>query len=213
MVSKLSQYSEKEELFNSVTHGIGLLFSIPALIVLIVFSSLYGTIWHIVSFSIYGTTLVTLYLSSTLYHSAKNLELKKKLNVFDHSAIYLLIAGTYTPFLLTVLRGAWGWSLLGVIWSLALIGIIFKIMSEARLKAISATAYVLMGCVILIAIKPLIDNLGTEGLWWLLGGGISYIVGAVIYTLQKLPYHHGIFHIFVLGGSFAHWIAIFFYLL
>jgi hemolysin III len=213
MTNKVLQYSEKEELFNSVSHGIGLLLSIPATILLIVYSSLYGTVWHVFSFSIYGATLITLYLASTLYHSAKNEELKKKLNIFDHSSIYLLIAGTYTPFLLVVLQGGWRWSLFCVVWGLAIIGIFFKIIWGTRLKIVSATAYVLMGWVIVIAIKPLINNLSTAGLWWLFAGGISYTVGAVLYTIKKLPYNHAIFHIFVLGGSIAHWISVFFYVL
>jgi hemolysin III len=213
MGSSVSQYSEKEEYFNVISHGIGLLLSIPATVLLIVYSSLYGTVWHVVSFSIYGATLITLYLASTLYHNAKNEALKKKLNVFDHSSIYLLIAGTYTPFLLVVLHGTWGWSLFGVVWGIAIIGIFFKIISKARLKIMSASAYVLMGWVVVIAINPLLNNLSTPGLWWLFVGGISYTVGAVLYTIKKLPYNHGIFHIFVLGGSIAHWIAVFFYVL
>ena len=207
------QYTAKEEVFNALTHGLGLLLSIPALILLVVSASLHGSIWHIVSFSIYGTTLFILYLASTLYHSVNNPGLKKKLNVFDHSAIYLLIAGTYTPFLLVVLHGAWGWSLFGVIWGLATIGITLKIISNARLKIASAIAYVLMGWVIVVAIGPLIENFSTEGLWWLFAGGFSYTVGAIFYLFKKLPHHHGIFHIFVLFGSFAHWVAVFFYVL
>jgi hemolysin III len=213
MEKYIPKYTKKEELFNSISHGFGLLLSIPALILLVVYACIEGSVWHIISFSIYGSTLVTLYLASTLYHSAKRPEIKKKLNVFDHSAIYLLIAGTYTPFLLVVLPGAWRWILFIVIWGLALIGIIFKIVYGTKRKIVSATAYVLMSWVMVIAIKPLINNLSTDGLWCLLAGGISYTVGAVIYTFKKLPQHHGIFHIFVLVGSFAHWIAVFFYVL
>jgi hemolysin III len=181
-------------------------------VLLVVYASLFGDVWHIVSFSIYGTSLLILYLASTLYHAVKKEALKKKLNVFDHAAIYLLIAGTYTPFLLVALRGAWGWSLFGVVWGIALIGISIKILVEGRLKIVSATAYVLMGWIVVIAIKPLINSLEPAGLWWLFAGGISYTVGAIFYVFKKLPYHHGIFHIFVLGGSFAHWVSVFFYL-
>jgi hemolysin III len=206
-------YSPKEELFNTISHGIGLLLSIPALIVLIVYSCLYGTVWHTVSFSIYGISLVTLYLASTWYHGTKEEKLKKKLNVFDHSAIYVLIAGTYTPFLLVSLHGAWGWSLFGVVWGLALIGIYFELVKEKQNKVISAIAYILMGWVIVIAIKPLINNLAFGGLMWLMIGGLFYTIGAVFYTRKKMPNHHGIFHVFVLLGSMAHWIAVFCYIL
>lgn len=213
MSNTVRQYSVKEEKFNTISHAIGLLLSIPALILLIIYSSIYGNVWHIVSFSIYGASLITLYLASTLYHGSKDESIKKKLNVFDHSAIYLLIAGTYTPYLLVVLRGLWGWSLFGVIWGLAAIGIFFKLITEQKSKVVSATAYVLMGLVIIVAIKPLINNLQPGGLFWLLIGGLSYIVGAVFYTFKNMPNHHGIFHVFVLGGSIAHWISIFFYVL
>ncbi|NJO90479.1 MAG: hemolysin III family protein [Chloroflexia bacterium] len=206
-------YSVKEEIVNVITHGLGLLLSIPALVLLIVYASLYGTVWHIISFSIYGSTLVILYLASTLYHAARKPKRKENLNIFDHSAIYLLIAGTYTPFLLVTLRGPWGWSLFGVVWGLAFVGVVMKFFFMSKYKIVSALAYVFLGWVIIIAVKPLINNLDTGGLWWLLAGGISYTVGAVLYTLKKLPYHHGIFHVFVLGGSFAHWMAVFYYVL
>jgi hemolysin III len=213
MENTKAAYTPAEELVNAISHGLGLLLSIPGLVLLVVYAGLYGTVWHIVSFSIYGTSLVLLYLASTLYHSVKNEALKKKLNVFDHSAIYLLIAGTYTPFLLIVLRGAWGWSLFGVVWGIALVGIAIKILVKGRLKIVSATTYVLMGWIVVIAIKPLINNLETAGLWWLFAGGFSYTIGAVFYVMKKIPHHHGIFHVFVLGGSFAHWWAVFFYLI
>ena len=206
-------YSAKEEIVNTITHGFGLLLSIPALVLLVVFASIEGTVWHIVSFSIYGGTLVLLYLASTLYHAARKPKIKQQLNIFDHSAIYLLIAGTYTPFLLVTLRGPWGWSLFGVIWGLAILGIAVKFFATAKFRSLAALAYVLMGWIIIIAIKPLINNLETGGLWWLLGGGISYTVGAILYLIKKLPYHHGIFHVFVLGGSIAHWVSIFCYVL
>lgn len=211
MEKYIPPYSEKEEKINVLTHGLGLLLSIPALILLVVYSSLYGNVWHVVSFSIYGSSLVLLYLASTLYHAAKKPEIKDKLNIFDHSAIYLLIAGTYTPFLLVTIRGPWGWSLFGIVWGLAIIGILMKFFFTTRYKVVSALAYILMGWVIIIAIKPLINNLSTPGLWWLFAGGLSYTIGAVLYTLKKLPYHHAIFHVFVLGGSFAHWVAVFYY--
>jgi len=207
------QYHNTEELLNVITHGLGFLLSVAALAILIVFASLRGDAWHIVSFTIYGLSLVTLYLASTLFHMTRKQELRNKLNVFDHSAIYFLIAGTYTPFLLVTLRGPWGWSLLGIIWGLAIGGLIFKLFYTGKYDFFSAIIYVLMGWLIIIAIKPMNDNLTTEGLLWLLGGGISYSIGVVFYLINKIPYNHAIFHIWVLLGSFAHFVAIFRYVL
>ena len=206
-------YPKTEELLNVITHGLGFLLSIAALVLLVVFASLQGDVWHIVSFSIYGFSLVVLYLASTLFHSARNPKLRKRLNIFDHSAIYVLIAGTYTPFLLVTLRGPWGWSLLGVIWGLAIAGVVFKLFFTGKYDVMSAIVYVLMGWIIIIAIKPMNENLPTEGLYWLIGGGVSYMIGAGFYLLNKMPYNHAIFHIWVLLGSFAHFIAVFKYVL
>ena len=205
-------YSKKEEFWNILTHGFGLILSIAALVLLVVYSSLYESVWHIVSFSIYGATLVILYAASTLFHSAKNKTTRLRLNVFDHSSIYLLIAGTYTPFLLVTLRGPWGWSLFGVIWGLAIIGVVVKLFFTGRFDKISTAVYVLMGWLIIIAIKPLIENLSPDGLFWLTAGGISYSIGAALYLIKKIPYNHAIFHVFVLIGSICHFIAIFFYI-
>lgn len=207
------QYPKIEESLNVITHGLGFLLSIAALVILVVFASIRGTAWHIVSFSIYGVTLVTLYLASTLFHSVRKQSLRNKLNVFDHISIYFLIAGTYTPFLLVTIRGPWGWSLFGVIWGLAIGGMIFKLFTTGKYDFISAMIYVLMGWLIIIALKPMYENLSNEGLLWLLGGGISYSIGVVFYLLNKLPYNHAIFHIWVLLGSFAHFIAVFRYVL
>ncbi|MEN8120767.1 MAG: hemolysin III family protein [Bacteroidota bacterium] len=206
-----SPYSYKEELFNTISHGIGLVLSIPALIMLVVYANIEGNIWHIVSFSIYGSSLLILYLASTLYHGTKKPELKQKLNVFDHSAIYVLIAGTYTPFALVTLNGPWGWSIFGVVWGLAVIGLVLKLFYIGRFRKISTLAYVLMGWVMVIAIKPLINNLSNDGLFWLFIGGVFYTVGAVLYLFKKLPYNHGIFHVFVLLGSLSHFFAVFYY--
>lgn len=206
-------YSNNEEKLNVITHGFGLLMSIPATILMIVYSNMHGTAWHIVSSCVYGSSLILLYLASTTYHVSKESKLRDRLNVFDHAAIYLLIAGTYTPFLLITLRGTWGWSLFGVVWGLAFIGIILKIMFAKRYKAVSAIAYVLLGSIIVVAIEPLINSIAPGGLWWLFAGGISYILGAVLYVFEKLPYNHAVFHVFVLGGSFAHWMAVYYYVL
>jgi len=207
------KYPKTEEILNVITHGLGSLLSIAALVLLVVFASLNGNVWHIVGVTVYGASLVTLYLASTLYHLSSKQKVRNKLNIFDHSSIYVLIAGTYTPFLLVTLHGPWGWSLLGVVWGLALGGIVFKIFFIGKYDLVSALLYVLMGWLIIIAIKPLNENLATGGLWWLLGGGISYSVGAVFYMVKKIPYNHAIFHIWVLLGSLAHFIAVFFYVL
>ena len=139
--------------------------------------------------------------------------LRNKLNVFDHAAIYFLIAGTYTPFLLVTIRGPWGWSLFGVIWGLAILGLFYKIFYMGKYDILSALIYVIMGWLIIIAIKPMNDNLPPAAMWWLLGGGIAYTIGMVFYLMNKIPYNHAIFHIWVLLGSFAHFFTVFFYVL
>ncbi len=202
----------REEIANVITHGLGLALSVAALVLLVVFASLKGDVWRIVSFSVYGVSLVVLYLASTLFHGAKNLRKKAKLNKFDHSAIYVLIAGTYTPFMLVSLRGAWGWAIFGVIWGLAIAGIIYKIFFySAKYRNASAVVYILMGLIIVIAIKPLLEHVQGVGLWFLFSGGASYILGVIFYVWKKLPYSHPIFHLFVLGGSVLHFIAVFWY--
>ena len=213
MINDARQYQKTEEILNVITHGLGFLLSVVALVILVVYASLDGDAWHIVSFSIYGASLVILYLASTLFHSARKQSLRNKLNIFDHAAIYILIAGTYTPFLLVTIRGPWGWSLFGVIWGLAIGGVIFKLFFTGKYDVISALIYVAMGWLIIIAIKPMNENLSSDGLIWLIGGGISYMIGAVFYLLNKLPYNHAIFHIWVLLGSFAHFVAVFWYVL
>ncbi|MBN1463768.1 MAG: hemolysin III family protein [Paludibacteraceae bacterium] len=213
MAIKAKKYEKKEEILNVATHGIGFLLSVAALVLLVVFSSLKGNAWHIVSYSIYGTSLVVLYLASTLFHWSKKPSRRKKLNVFDHASIYLLIAGTYTPLLLVTLRGPWGWSLFGVVWGMAVLGIVLKFFFTGHYNKLSTLAYIIMGWVVIIAIKPLLANLSTPGLIWLSIGGLSYSIGAIFYLLNKLPYNHAIFHVFVLGGSAAHFVTIFWYVL
>ena len=207
------KYSDREEVLNVITHGTGLIFSIVALVMLVVYASVYGTVWHIVSFSIYGASLVVLYLASTLFHAARNQEVRNYLNIFDHSSIYLLIAGTYTPFVLVTLNGPWGWSLFGVVWGLAITGIVLKLFFTGRYDVASLISYILMGLIILIAVVPLLRNLPIGGLLWLMAGGVAYIVGAVFYIWHTLPYNHAIFHLFVLLGSLCHFVAVFWYVL
>jgi hemolysin III len=211
--NNITYYDSKEEKLNVISHGIGLVLSIVALVLLVVYSSVYGSSWHIVSFSIYGASLILLYSASTFYHYVQNPKLRHKLNIFDHAAIYILIAGTYTPFTLVVLKGWIGWTIFSVSWLLAILGVIFKIYYTGKYDKISTIAYVLMGWLIIFAIKPLVNNFPIEGLLWLLAGGIFYTVGAILYSIKNMKYNHAIFHIFVLLGSFSHFIAIFFYVL
>lgn len=205
---------KREEIVNSLTHLIGLGLSIAATVLMIIKASYYGSAISIVSASIFGATLIILYLASTLYHSARNMRLKYKLNKFDHSAIYILIAGTYTPFSIVLLQGGWGWSIFGVQWGLAIIGTLYKIFwYKPKYRAISAFAYIAMGLVIVIAAQPLAKVIAEKCFIWLAIGGLSYIVGVFFYLSKKIPFAHGIFHLFIIGGSFAHFWAIYNYIL
>lgn len=197
-----------EEIANTVTHGIGLLLSIAGFVVLLVFAILRGTAWHVVACSIYGATLICLYSASTLYHAAVSARLKRALRIFDHSAIYLLIAGTYTPFLLLNLRGPWGWSLFGAIWGLALAGILFKFWFVGHWEHLSTAIYVLMGWLALIATKPVLAHVPSTTLLWLLAGGLFYSGGVIFYVWKRLPYSHAVWHVFVLAGSTCHYFAV-----
>lgn len=206
-------YGPVEEKWNVWSHAFGLVLSVIALVLLVVFASKEGSVKHIVSFSIYGASLIVLYSASTFYHYTQSPRLRHKLNIFDHAAIYILIAGTYTPFTLVVLEGWVGWTLFGVSWGIAIIGVVLKLFYTGRFDKISTIAYVLMGWLIIFAIKPLMHNLPLGGLIWLLSGGLFYTVGAILYSLKNLKYNHAIFHIFVLFGSFCHFMAVFFYVL
>ncbi len=202
-----------EEIANSVTHGIGAGLSVAALSILVTLAGLYGDAWRVVSFSIYGTTLILLYLASTLYHSFQSMRLKRLFNIFDHSAIFLLIAGTYTPFTLVSLRSPWGWSLFGVIWGLAIAGIVFKALFIDKYRLVSVFVYVGMGFLVTIAAKPMFEAIPTGGLVWIAIGGLCYCLGVVFYLWKKLPYGHAIWHLFVLGGSISHFFAMLWYVL
>lgn len=206
-------YSLAEEIANSITHGIGFLTAVAALTVLVVFAALRGTVWHVVSCAIYGTTMALLFAASTLYHSLPWPRAKAVLKIIDHSAIYLLIAGTYTPFLLVSLRGGWGWSLFGVIWGLALVGIGFKAFSAGRFKLLSTLIYIGLGWIVLIAIRPLIHALPLGGILWLLAGGLFYTVGAIFYLGRRIPFNHAIWHAFVLAGGGCHFSSVMWYVI
>lgn len=206
-------YSPLEEKINIISHAIGFSLSIVALVLLVTHATLHGDVWHIVSFSIFGSSLIILYAASTFYHSAKKSELRNRLNIIDHASIYVLIAGTYTPFTLVTLNGAIGWVIFGISWGLALTGIILKLFFTGKYNLMSTIMYVLMGWIIVFAIKPLINNLPLEGFLWLFAGGISYTIGAIIYGIKKIKFNHAIFHMFVLMGSFCHFMSVYFYVL
>lgn len=205
-------YTLAEEIFNSVTHGLGALLAIAGLVTLVVFSALKGDTIGVVSFSIYGATLTLLYLSSTLYHSLTNVRAKAVLRVFDHSSIYLLIAGSYTPITLKALNGGWGWSLFGVVWGLALTGIILNLVSFEKTQKISLLLYILMGWLVVIAAKPVAAALSRGMIVMLLVGGLFYTVGVAFYVGKKIPFNHGIWHLFVLAGSVSHFLGFLFFL-
>ena len=209
----IKYYSPIEEKINIATHAIGFMLSIVAFILLVTHANLHGDVWHIVSFSIFGASLMILYAASTFYHSAKKPELRSRLKIFDHASIYILIAGTYTPFTLVTLKGTIGWVIFGTSWGLSLTGITLKFFFTGKYNLISTIMYVLMGWVIVFAIKPLINNLPLEGLLWLLAGGIFYTIGAILYSIKNIKFNHAIFHMFVLNGSFCQFMSVFFYVL
>ncbi len=198
----------KEEIFNSITHGIGVLLSVAALVILILISVKKGNAWHVVSFSIYGSTLVLLYLASTLYHSFTGEKLKNLFARFDHAAIFLLIAGTYTPFLLTALRGTLGWVLFGIIWGVAIVGVVIRSIYLTRFRKLMVGLYLAMGWMFVVVVGPMIKNLPQTSVVFLFLGGIFYSVGVVFYIKRNLKYGHGIWHLFVLAGSIMHFFAV-----
>ena len=204
-------YSPLEEKINVTTHAAGLVLSVIALVLLVTRAIRQGNIWHIVSFSIFGVSLCVLYAASTFYHNSKEPELRSKLRVFDHASIYVLIAGTYTPYTIVTLNGLTGWVIFGISWGLAISGIILKLFFTGKYDFISTLMYVFMGWIIIFAIKPLLINLSSDGIFWLIAGGISYTLGAVIYSIKKIKFNHAIFHIFVLFGSGCHFLSIFLY--
>jgi len=205
------QYSKSEEKLNVLTHAFGLLLSIIGLPFLVLKSFHYDGFWKPMSIVIYGASLIVLYAASTFYHASKDLKLRRKLNIFDHTAIYVLIAGTYTPYTLIVLEGTLGWFIFGFTWVFAFIGIVLKLFYTGRFDKLSTMMYVLMGWQIVLVIKPLMNNLSSEGLQLLFAGGISYTLGAIIYSTKKIHYNHAIFHVFVLFGSLFHFFSIYYF--
>lgn len=213
MKNRLTFYHPTEELLNVASHGLGLVLSIVALVLLVTYAASDGTAWHVFSFSVYGISLVTLYTASTLYHFVQEPELRYKLNIFDHSAIYVLIAGSYTPFTLHVLEGTLKWSLFFTVWTIALAGVTFKLFFTGRFGIVSTLTYVAMGWLALFAMEPFIAAFPTDGIVWVFVGGFAYTAGAGMFGLKMIRFNHAIFHLFVLAGSICHFVAIFFYVL
>lgn len=212
-IAEAGKYSLIEEIFNSIIHGTGILISLAGLVLLIVFSSLYGKANHIVSCTIFGITLVLLYTASTLYHSFRKPQIKHVFRIIDHSCIYALIAGTYTPFMLVTVRGVLGWTLFAIVWSLTILGILFKAFFIHRFKIFSTLAYILMGWLVVFAIKPIFQTLPGGAIVWLVAGGLAYTGGTIFYAWNRLPFNHAIWHSFVLTGSVCHFFAVFFYVI
>ncbi|MBN1829172.1 MAG: hemolysin III family protein [Deltaproteobacteria bacterium] len=202
------RYTVGEEIANSITHGIGVLGAIAGLVVLIMLASRYGDVWRIAASAVFAASLVILYGASTLYHSISFPRAKKILRTIDHVAIYLLIAGTYTPFTLITLRGPWGWSLFGATWGLALLGILIQFTRLSRVRNLSLVLYLAMGWAVVAAIRPLIANLSGTALSLLIGGGMAYTVGTFFYVWRRIPFSHAIWHGFVLLGSTLHFFAV-----
>ena len=206
----LPRYTLREELAHALTHGLGAILSVAGLVVLVCYAALHGSTWHVVGCSVYGATLIVLYTASTLYHAIQVPRIQRVLRVVDHAAIYLLIAGTYTPFTLD-LRGTLGWSLFGVVWTCALLGIVFKVVSPKRFRGTSVLFYLAMGWMSVIALPTLIERLDTGGLAFLLAGGAAYTGGVGFYAWASLPFHHAIWHVCVLAGSVFHYFCVLLY--
>lgn len=207
--NKRMYYGEK---FNAWSHLVGAVLAAVGAIWLLVMASLHGDVWKVVSMAIYGVCLVTLYSVSTVYHSVKGRS-KSIMQKVDHFSIYLMIAGSYTPFCLVTLRGAWGWTLFGIVWGLALIGILQEIKPRSEARIMSIVIYAVMGWIVLVAVKPLLAALGVSGFIWLAGGGVLYTVGILFFAYDQIRHFHGIWHLFVIAGSLMHFVAICFYVL
>lgn len=209
----LNSQSFAEELANALTHGVGALLSVAGLSVLAVLATIHGGVYHVVGCSVFGSTLVLLYLASTLYHSIPHPRAKRVFQLLDHCAIYLLIAGSYTPFTLVTLGGRWGWSLFGIVWGLALVGIVLQATPTWQWEWLRITLYVAMGWTVLVASGPVMRALPLQALLLVFFGGLAYTVGIVFYCWRSLPYHHAVWHLFVLAGSALHFFAVLWYVI
>jgi hemolysin III len=212
-MAQTHEFEQKEELVNAITHGIGVGLSLAALVLLVVFASLYGTAWHIVSFSIYGFTMLLLYVCSTLLHSFPKGKVKNLFQIFDHSSIYLFIAGTYTPMLFIIVKGWLGWTLFSVLWAIAAGGVVFKVFYVKEFLLLSTIGYVVMGWLAVFILKPIFHTMPPHGIILLFLGGVLYTLGSIFYVWRKIPYHHAIWHLFVLAGTILHFFMILFYVL
>ncbi|WP_417686336.1 PAQR family membrane homeostasis protein TrhA [Pseudidiomarina gelatinasegens] len=212
-MTKGKGYSVAEEVAHALTHGVGAIAAIVGLVFMLVWAVSYGDTYHVVSASIYGASLILLYTSSTFYHAFPWPRIKAFFQQMDHAAIYVLIAGTYTPFALVSLRGVWGWSLLGVVWGIAIIGVVLELAIAERKKWLSLSLYLGLGWMALIVIKPMLDSVETGGLWLLLAGGLAYTFGVIFYVWKSLRFHHAIWHLFVLAGSVLHFLSVFYFVL
>lgn len=215
LIDTIHEYSIGHEIANAVTHGIGGGLSIAGLSILLTMAVLYGDVWHIVSSAIYGATLILLYLASTLYHGIYHSATKRIFKVIDHASIYLLIAGTYTPFTLVSLRehSEWGWTLFLVVWILAFAGVLLLLLFPGKYSGARVVVYILMGWLAIFVVKDIRTAIGIGGISWLVAGGLSYTVGVIFYLWDRLPFNHAIWHLFVLSGSLCHFFAILFYVL
>ena len=209
----LPSYTPREEIANSLTHGIGAVLAVAGLVVLVTFAARYGNAWHVVSCSVFGAALIVSFTTSTLYHSVRVGHIKRTLRALDHSAIFLLIAGTYTPFMLVNLRGPWGWSLFAVIWTLTFAGIALRLLLKGRLHGLVVSIYLAMGWAVVVATQPMLERVATGGLILLAAGGLAYTFGVIFYKWRRLPYNHAIWHGFVLAGAALHFFAVLFYVI
>jgi hemolysin III len=210
-MSAPDRYPPAEELANRLTHGFGALLSVAGLVLMVVYSALHGDAWVVTSTAVYGASLVVLYTASTLYHTVQSDRWRRLCQKFDHAAIYLLIAGTYTPFTLGPLRGSWGWTLFGIVWGCAVVGVVLKLFFAGKADVLSTVAYLVMGWLVVIALKPLVAALPAGALWLLVAGGLCYTLGTIFYLWDKLPFNHAVWHVWVLAGSACHWAAVFGY--
>lgn len=209
--SIIKRYSPLEEAINIWSHKLGIILSLIALIFLVLHAVELRSALHIISFSIYGCSMITLYTASSIYHSSKSDEKRIRMRVFDHASIYILIAGTYTPFSLVTLQGQIGWIIFGITWGMAIIGITLKLFFTGKFNIISTSIYVFMGWIIVFAFKPFAANFDSGGVFWLFAGGISYTLGGILYNIKKIKFNHAVFHILVLVGSICHFISIYRY--
>lgn len=211
MRPRKARYTRGEEIAHSTTHGVGAVLAVVGLVLLIKRAAFAGDTHMLISFTIFGVSMVLLYTASSLYHALIPRRARRVFQILDHAFIYLLIAGSYTPFLLVSLRGAWGWSMFGVVWGLALAGVVFKVFFTGRFRLLSTLLYLGMGWLCVISIKPMIANVPAAGLWWLLGGGLFYSLGTVFYMWKGMRYHHAVWHLFVMAGTACHFVAIYRY--